>query len=889
MKKLLSLLLVSAIPVFAAAQCSTTVSVSSSDASSIICAGTSVTLTASGTSIVSWSWSNGATTSSITVSPTSATDYSVTGTDNSGCTGTADITLNIDNPSVTASSSSTLICLGANTTLNASVSGGVSPFTYAWSPTTWLSCPGPVVNCSSPTANPPTTINYNTIVTDAAGCSASSSVTVNVDNMNVGALATPPIACLGANVTLNANVIGGSTPYTYLWMPGSVSTATYTVVATTAAATYSITATDPNGCSASTTANVNTDNLSTYLQPRTTICANAGGAPGTPTSGLQVQVMGGAPPFSYSWNTGNTTQFLSFQGLSSGIYSVTVTDGNNCTSAAVDTLTVNPLPNIIITSSKNPIQIGWVDTLTASGGIGYAWSTGATTSQIIVNPRISTEYSVVGWNSYYCSSNVSTTIIVSRDYFLPSPDTLIPHLTGFPPIYYDGNVSIGGDSAYSPTQALQVHGNVTIDSNLTVKGNIYAGNIIAPSNDTITVSVIRTHRVAFFPGDTAIHVGDSSLWFDGHNYLRGLYGGIGIGYGVTPVSTSIAIGTSNKPEKAYSICMGYGLSNNIEGSIMMGGYKSTGGIPALSIIPDITNNTFGFVGVGTTTPNAYFNIQTPQSLSANPFTITNYQGNDMIDFTNDQGGSIELGGNGTVANTWSTGTGSPYIDFHYGTLVQNYNVRIINSDNNRMDFVTSSGGAVMSVVGSNVGIGTSAPISPLNIYCNLATNDVGTSTPYQFTIFNNNCSGIPDNTTLTGPNNVLGFDQNGDAYFAGEVLIGDPAQITPFDFKTGAYALNVYGVIRSQEIKVCVTGCDFVFDEGYKLMPLKDLESYINSNHHLPGIASAKEMENGDGVELGKMNTKLLQKVEELTLYTIELKKQLDEMQVEIAKLKQNK
>lgn len=72
-------------------------------------------------------------------------------------------------------------------------------------------------------------------------------------------------------------------------------------------------------------------------------------------------------------------------------------------------------------------------------------------------------------------------------------------------------------------------------------------------------------------------------------------------------------------------------------------------------------------------------------------------------------------------------------------------------------------------------------------------------------------------------------------------------------------------------------------------MPLKELENYLKLNHHLPGIASANEMESGDGVELGKMNNKLLQKVEELTLYTIQLEKRLDDMQAQITKLKESK
>lgn len=90
-------------------------------------------------------------------------------------------------------------------------------------------------------------------------------------------------------------------------------------------------------------------------------------------------------------------------------------------------------------------------------------------------------------------------------------------------------------------------------------------------------------------------------------------------------------------------------------------------------------------------------------------------------------------------------------------------------------------------------------------------------------------------------------------------------------------ALNVNGTIWATEVKVCLSGCDFVFEKGYNLMPINDLQTYLQLNHHLPGIASAQEMES-DKVELGKLNSSLLQKVEELTLYIIQQQKQIDEL-----------
>ena len=90
--------------------------------------------------------------------------------------------------------------------------------------------------------------------------------------------------------------------------------------------------------------------------------------------------------------------------------------------------------------------------------------------------------------------------------------------------------------------------------------------------------------------------------------------------------------------------------------------------------------------------------------------------------------------------------------------------------------------------------------------------------------------------------------------------------------------LDVVGIIRAHEVKVCLNqGCDFVFDKDYKLMPLQDLSSFIDENKHLPEIAPAAEMEN-EGINLSEMNAKLLQKVEELTLYLIQQNKEIENL-----------
>ncbi len=87
------------------------------------------------------------------------------------------------------------------------------------------------------------------------------------------------------------------------------------------------------------------------------------------------------------------------------------------------------------------------------------------------------------------------------------------------------------------------------------------------------------------------------------------------------------------------------------------------------------------------------------------------------------------------------------------------------------------------------------------------------------------------------------------------------------------------GLIRAREIKVDFnTIPDYVFKPSYNLMPLMDLEKFIYLNYHLPGIKSEKEYNKHDGINVGELNLKLLEKVEELTLYTIDLQKQITEL-----------
>jgi hypothetical protein len=99
------------------------------------------------------------------------------------------------------------------------------------------------------------------------------------------------------------------------------------------------------------------------------------------------------------------------------------------------------------------------------------------------------------------------------------------------------------------------------------------------------------------------------------------------------------------------------------------------------------------------------------------------------------------------------------------------------------------------------------------------------------------------------------------------------------------YKLYVGGSIAAREIKVTAGNFpDYVFANDYPLMSISELKKFIDKNKHLPEVPSALEVEENDGFEMGKMQTVLLKKLEEQTLYIIDLQRQIDELKRELQK-----
>lgn len=133
-------------------------------------------------------------------------------------------------------------------------------------------------------------------------------------------------------------------------------------------------------------------------------------------------------------------------------------------------------------------------------------------------------------------------------------------------------------------------------------------------------------------------------------------------------------------------------------------------------------------------------------------------------------------------------------------------------------------------------------------------------------------------------NNTGGFFRVMQILQDGTVQVGDR-----FPTTQSGYKMSVQGKLVAQSLYVTNpnTWADFVFAPTYKVMPLTELESYLKTNHHLPAVPAASEVES-KGYSVTEMDAKLLQSVEELTLHVIELSKQNKQMQAEIETLRRS-
>ncbi len=236
-----------------------------------------------------------------------------------------------------------------------------------------------------------------------------------------------------------------------------------------------------------------------------------------------------------------------------------------------------------------------------------------------------------------------------------------------------------------------------------------------------------------------------------------------------------------------------------------------------------------------------------------------------------------------IESKWLSGIGD-YISLKHGgsnTEADTYGLRI--SDGRGFEFGKNNFGTSFLNINKigNVGIGTTNPKEKLHVIGNIAStgyiltrnpNNLGATVNLSW---QNNIARIRVGGNNVGASNGFQFQGPSDKNLLrlmgnGNVGIGTT---TP-DAK-----LAVNGKIHTKEVKVDLSGwADYVFKEDYKLPTLQQVEDHINQNGHLINIPSATEVAE-NGILLGDMNAKLLEKIEELTLYTIAQEKEIEKLQ----------
>ncbi|HTL81103.1 MAG TPA: gliding motility-associated C-terminal domain-containing protein [Bacteroidia bacterium] len=360
-----------------------------------VCDGSATSTVTGGTAPYTYLWSGGQITPNIFNQ--CAGTYTLNVTDANGCTASATITITQPAQLLVNPTGVNISCFNScNGTATANASGGTAPYSYVWSPSGGN---GPVASNLCPGT-------YTVNVTDANGCTASGQVTITQPLQLLAGASGVNITCFGScNGSATSNPSGGTSPYTYNWMPGNLSTQT---ISNLCPGSYTLTVTDANNCTANATITITQPPALTANVSHTNVSCN-GACDGTATS----SPTGGVSPYTYNWVPGNLTT-PTISSLCPGTYTVTVTDANGCTATQQTTITQpNPL-NVTINSS--PIACNSVCNGTAaavvSGGTPtytYAWSPGGQTTSGISNLCAGT-YTVDVTDANGCTANANVTL-----------------------------------------------------------------------------------------------------------------------------------------------------------------------------------------------------------------------------------------------------------------------------------------------------------------------------------------------------------------------------------------------------------------------------------------------------------------------------------------------
>ena len=315
----------------------------------------------------SYSWSNSATSSSL--SGLTAATYTVVVTDSNGCT-VNDTAIVSDPSSIVSGITATHVSCngGSDGEADLTVSGGSAPYAYLWD------------NPAASTIADITVLSagtYRVLITDSCGVTAMDSIVITEPALLTVSMTYTDVSCYGGgDGTATATPSGGTTPYNYVWNNGQTdSTAVGLFPGLQAVNVF-----DLNGCIGANNVTIGEPGALTVAAAATDATCN-GGSDGT----VSLTISGGTVPYEYAWSNGDSTMNIS--GVSAGTYTVSVTDscGSLVTSSA--SVAEPAAPSLVVATvdvNCNAGNDGSVD-LTVSGGTSpyaYLWSNAATTEDI---------------------------------------------------------------------------------------------------------------------------------------------------------------------------------------------------------------------------------------------------------------------------------------------------------------------------------------------------------------------------------------------------------------------------------------------------------------------------------------------------------------------------